>query len=168
MVILFPQKVIVFSWKLLLDRLPTRSNLVRRGVPLPERDLGCVSCAVPSESAVHLFIVCPAVLPVWYQVSSWLGLEFVILIGLAQLFQAFTSIGRGKRVRLGLFLVWHAVIWTIWTSRNNLIFSSGTPSEEPVVDRVKLLAWKWFLAKCPASSCSYHEWEVQLVLCWYR
>jgi len=36
-----PPKVIVFSWQLLLDRIPTRSNLVRRGVPLPERDLGC-------------------------------------------------------------------------------------------------------------------------------
>jgi hypothetical protein len=32
---------------------------------------------------------------------------------------------------------------------------------------VKLLAWKWFLAKCPASFCTYHEWEVQPVLCWH-
>jgi len=29
------------------------------------------------------------------------------------------------------------------------------------VDRAKLLAWKWFLAKYPASSCTYHEWEMQ-------
>jgi len=160
--------VIVFSWQLLLDRLPNRSNLIRRGVPLPERDLGCVSYPVPSESAVHLFITCPVVLPVWYQVSRWLGWEFVIPRGLAQLFQAFTGLGRRKRVRLGLLLVWHAVIWTIWTSRNDLAFAGGTLREESVVDRVKLLAWKWFLAKCLASSCSYHEWEVQPVLCWYR
>jgi len=108
-----PPKVIVFSWQLLLDRILTRSNLVRRGVPLPHRDLGCVSCSEPSESAVHLFIVCSVVLSVWYQVSRWLGWEFVIPIGLSQLFQAFTGLGRGKRVRLGLLLVWHAVIWTI-------------------------------------------------------
>jgi len=60
---------------------------------------------VPSESAVHLFIVCTAVLPVWYQVSRWLGWEFVIPLGISQLFQAFTGLGRGKRVRLGLLLV---------------------------------------------------------------
>ena len=89
-------------------------------------------------------------------------------LGLAQQFLSFTGLGGGKRVRLGLLFVWHAVIWTIKTSRNDFIFSGGTLSEEPVVDRVKLLAWKWFLAKCPASSCTYHEWEVQPVLCWQR
>jgi len=67
-----------------------------------------------------------------------------------------------------LLLVWHAVIWTIWTSRNDLIFSGSALREESMVDRAKLLAWKWFLAKCPASSCSFHEWEVQPVLCWQR
>jgi len=52
--------------------------------------------------------------------------------------------------------------------RNDLIFSGGTLREELVVDRVKLLAWKWFLAKYPASSCTFHEWEMQPVLCWQR
>jgi len=36
------------------------------------------------------------------------------------------------------------------------------------VDRAKLLACKWFMAKCPASSCTYHEWEVQPVFCLHR
>jgi len=107
----------------------------------------------------------PSFFPVWYQVSRWLGWELVMPLGLAQQFQAFTGLGGGRRVRLGLLLVWHAVIWTIWVSRNDLIFAGGLLREEPVVDRVKLLAWKWFRAKCPASSCSLYEWEVQPVLC---
>lgn len=59
----------------------------------------CVLCSVSSESVVHRFIICPAVLPIWYQASRWLGWEFVIPIGLAQLSKAFTGLGRGKRVR---------------------------------------------------------------------
>ena len=98
----------------------------------------------------------------------WLGWEFVTPLGLTQQFQAFTGLGGGKRVRLRLLLVWHDVVWTIWTSRNDLIFSSIVLREELVVDRAKLLAWKWFIAKCPASSCTYHEWEVQPILCWHR
>jgi len=117
---------------------------------------------------VHLFLACPSILPVWYQVSRWLGWEFVIPLGLAQQFFSFTGLGRGKRVRIGLLIVWHAVIWTIWTSQNDLILSGGARSEEPVVDRAKLLAWKWFLAKCPASSYTYYEWEMQPILCWQR
>jgi len=72
---------------------------------------------------------------------------------------------RVRRVRLGLLLVWHAVIWTICASWNDLIFVGGLLCEEPVVERVKLLAWKWFQAKCHASSCSLYEWEVQPILC---
>lgn len=163
-----PSKVVVFSWQLILDRIPTRLNLSHRGVPLPVGGLGCVFCAALTESSVHLFLSCPSILPVWYQVVRWLGWEFVIPIGLARQFLSFTGLGGGKRVRLGLLIVWHAVIWTIWTSRNDLIFSGGAHCEGPVVDRAKLLAWKWFLAKCPGSSCTFHEWEVQPVLCWHR
>jgi len=163
-----PSKVIVFSWQLLLDRIPSRSNLLRRGVPLSVRGVRCVFCHVSLESATHMFLSCPSFFPVWYQVARWLGWVFVMPMGIAQHFQAFTGLGWGKRVRLGLLLVWHVVIWTIWVSRNDLIFVGGLLREEPVVDRVKLLAWKWFRVKCPASSCSLYEWEVQPVLCWNR
>jgi len=163
-----PSKVVVFSWQLLLDRIPTRLNLIRRGVPLPNGGLGCAFCETPSESSVHLFLSCPSILPVWYQVATWLGWEFVIPLGLARQFQYFTGLGASKRVRLGLLLVCHAVIWIIWTSRNDLMFFGGAIGEEPVVDRAKLLTWKWFLAKCPASSCTYHEWKMQPILCWQR
>ncbi|MCI38237.1 hypothetical protein A2U01_0059465, partial [Trifolium medium] len=48
----------------------------------------------------------------------WLGREFVSLQGILQLFESFLGLGVGRRVRLGLTLVWHAVVWAIWTSRN--------------------------------------------------
>ena len=48
-----PSKVIVFSWQLLLDRIPSRSNLTRRGIPLPVGGVDCVLCAAPSAK-------CPA------------------------------------------------------------------------------------------------------------
>jgi hypothetical protein len=42
-----PSKVIVFYWQLLLGRIPSMSNLVRRGVPLPEGYGVCLLwCAV--------------------------------------------------------------------------------------------------------------------------
>jgi len=134
--------VIVFSWQLLLDRIPSRSNLIRRVVPLPVGGVGCAFSDSPSESAMHLFLSCPCFFPVWYQVSRWLGWELVMPLRLPQQFQAFTGLGGGRIVRLGLLLVWHAVISAIWASRNDLIFVGGLLREEPVVDRVKLLAWK--------------------------
>jgi len=85
-------KVIVFSWQLLLDKIPTQSNLIRRGVSLPVEGVGCVFCYSSSESAVYLFLSCPSFFPVWYQVSRWLGWEFMMPLRLPQHFQAFTGL----------------------------------------------------------------------------
>ena len=87
-----------------MDQTPTRFNLVRRGVPLPDDDLGCVFCNAPSESSVHLFLLCPSILSVWYQVSRWLGWEFVCPLGLAQQFLSFTGLGGGRRLGYVCFL----------------------------------------------------------------
>ncbi|MCI16385.1 anthocyanin 3'-O-beta-glucosyltransferase, partial [Trifolium medium] len=65
-----------------------------------------------------------------------------------------------------MILVWHAVVWTIWTSRNDIIFAGGSSTIDILVDRVKLSSWKWFLRKNPDSSCSLYEWEAQPLLCW--
>ncbi|GAU37373.1 hypothetical protein TSUD_22470 [Trifolium subterraneum] len=56
-----------------------------------------------------------------------------------------------------LSVVWHAAVWSIWLSQNDLIFTRGTVSIESLVDKVKLSSWKWFLAKnlvTPAPSMS--------------
>lgn len=47
-----PSKVIVFCWQLLLDRIPSRCNLIMRSVHLPIEGRGCIFCYGPSESSV--------------------------------------------------------------------------------------------------------------------
>jgi hypothetical protein len=50
-----PSKVVAFSWKVILNRIPTRINLARRNV-LPENgSLNCVLCDLVGESESHLF-----------------------------------------------------------------------------------------------------------------
>jgi len=44
-----PSKVVVFSWQLILYRIPTRLNLSHRGVPIPSGGLGCVLCDAQPE-----------------------------------------------------------------------------------------------------------------------
>lgn len=105
-----PSKVVSFSWQLILDRIPSRHNLLRRGVSLPEGGRGSALYEAPSESSLHLFFECPSVFMVWYEVARWLGWKLVIPLGLAQLLLYFTGLGGGKRVMIGLLLIWHVVI----------------------------------------------------------
>jgi len=54
-----PSKVVVFSWQLLLDRIPTRSNLIRWGVPLPTGwgGVGCVSLVLLAFGCLLFLLV---------------------------------------------------------------------------------------------------------------
>jgi hypothetical protein len=58
-----PSKIIVFSWHLLYDRIPTRSNLIYRGIISPEEHMDCVGIL---ESSSDLFLNCPSAMLVWY------------------------------------------------------------------------------------------------------
>jgi hypothetical protein len=50
-------KVSIFAWRLLRDRLPTKANLVTRGIITKEANF-CVSGCGAVESAQHLFLSC--------------------------------------------------------------------------------------------------------------
>jgi hypothetical protein len=57
-------------------------------------------------------------------------------------------------------LIWHATIWAIWRSRNNIIFSNGVAGPDEVVEEIKLLSWRWGLSRHKISICLFYEW------CW--
>jgi hypothetical protein len=159
-------KVFVFSLQILQDRIPTRQNLRRRRVIVGANNTSCVFCGAVEESVDHLFVSFERISSIWYRVSRWLGKEYVSPNSITQVFEGFFGLGVGRRVQLGMTLVWHAVVWTIWTYRNDTIFVGGSSTIENLVDKVKLSSWKWFLGKNPKSLCSFYEWEVQPLLCW--
>ncbi|GAU30313.1 hypothetical protein TSUD_211700 [Trifolium subterraneum] len=163
-----PSKVIVFSWQLLQDRVPTRQNLLRHHV-LREASLSlCALCGDFVESINHLFITCDCISIFWYNLARWLGFELVSPNRIASLFEWFLGLGVCRKSRLGWLLIWHAAVWSIWISRNDLIFARGTISVESLIDKVKLSSYKCFLAKNTGYPCSFYEWEVQPVMCWSR
>jgi len=59
-----PLKVVLFAWRLFRDRLPTKDNLLRRGViPLDSRL--CVAGCNSVETSSHLFLHCSTFGLVW-------------------------------------------------------------------------------------------------------
>ncbi|GJS50252.1 RNA-directed DNA polymerase, eukaryota [Tanacetum coccineum] len=68
-----PIKVNVFVWKLSLDRLPTRSNLLSRNILVS--DVACPLCDHELEDSSHLFFGCPIVKDVQKLVCRWWNLD---------------------------------------------------------------------------------------------
>lgn len=68
-----PSKVLAFSWQVFLDRIPTKVNLLKRGVNLSIEEQRCVFCNSALEDSEHLFLSCSFSMVVWGKVYGWLG-----------------------------------------------------------------------------------------------
>ncbi|GKV04742.1 hypothetical protein SLEP1_g16855 [Rubroshorea leprosula] len=53
-----PTKVSAFNWQLMLDRIPTKVNLVKRGIIKDMEESKCVVCEEQEEDSAHLFLRC--------------------------------------------------------------------------------------------------------------
>ncbi|PNX89722.1 glutamate-gated kainate-type ion channel receptor subunit GluR18, partial [Trifolium pratense] len=93
-----PLKVSIFAWRLLRDRLPTKANLVTRGI-LSSTALSCVSGCGEVESTHHLFLSCSTFGFLWALVRSWIGILMVDYFSLCHHFVQFTSSAGGSRAR---------------------------------------------------------------------
>lgn len=60
-----PSKILIFGWRLVLNRLPTRLNLERQGVLSGINNLLCLFCGGESKDSDHLFGGCP-VSRIWW------------------------------------------------------------------------------------------------------
>ena len=68
-------KVIVTTWRVLLDRIPTRVSLSRRGVMMESTI--CAMCHLKEESCQHIFLECKYAQRVWSLCFKWIGISSV-------------------------------------------------------------------------------------------
>jgi hypothetical protein len=153
-----PSKTIAFSWQLLYNRVPTRSNLEVRGVLSLDLPWECLGCVGHVETPLHLFLHCPSIMKVWLEVFKWLGFSVPIPPSLVSLFDLLKGVARNSRLWKGYLMIWHASLWSIWRARNRAIFASGIFSPLEIIEEIKVLSWKWCLARLKVAPCLYYEW----------
>jgi len=72
-----PLKVVLFAWGLFRDSLPTKDNLLRRGV-IDNESRECVAGCGLVESSDHLFLHCNISGFVWHFIYRWMGISVVV------------------------------------------------------------------------------------------
>ncbi|XP_057803519.1 uncharacterized protein LOC131018833 [Salvia miltiorrhiza] len=161
-----PLKVSAFVWKALLDRLPTKDNLIKRGILHSQEDGVCSLCWVQDESSCHVLLICYEALLVWSKVCGWIDCSLLYAATLKEHFEEFVSFGVGKVKKKILGLIWQCVVWRIWKARNEKIFKNSIPIAENIVESIKFCSWKWLKAHYPSSFyASLHEWSSHPILC---
>ncbi|KAK2372488.1 hypothetical protein QL285_073614 [Trifolium repens] len=159
-----PSKVGAFAWQLLLNRIPTKDNLLKRRI-IQTQQGRCVMCGLAPETAIHLLFHCPFAAKVWYKVMGWLGFIIIIPHNIASSLAILLDCAKNKKEKVGLCLIWSAYIWVLWSVRNNCIFNNGAVNLEEVVDHIKLLSWKWFIGRVAKGSVLLYEWNWEPLIC---
>ncbi|PNX56241.1 hypothetical protein L195_g058110 [Trifolium pratense] len=146
------------AWRLLRDRLPTRANLVTRGVLSSTADTCVFGCGV-AESAYHLFLSCSVVGPLWDFVRAWVGIPLVDSTTLRDHFVQFTaSAGVSRARRSFLQLIWLVCVWVIWTERNHRLFKGSTSTPHLLLDKIKLFSFRCLKPTSITLVSNYHCW----------
>lgn len=160
--LLAPSNCLAFGWRVLLNRVQTKDNLIRRHVQLS--DCLCPLCSSHEETVMHLLFFCQHAWLVWSHVFKWLGINFVQPSSCKEHFVQFGGLLVGIK-KVGFMSIWVSVIWHIWQSRNEAVFRGGSLTPEEIFDNCRMRSWEWLRAKCKTFSYSIYEWFNEPVSC---
>jgi hypothetical protein len=110
-----PPRIQVILWLFSQNKIMTRDNLRKRGMPKP---LEC-SLYKEIETVKHLFFECLISELLWDMVFDVFGIRVTDFLSIASKWLCITR-------HLQFNFVSSAIIWSIWNNRNNIVFNKKT------------------------------------------
>ena len=107
-------------WRAMIDMLPTRVNMIRRGVNIQNNI--CLLYSKVVETIQHLLIGCEVGQKVWDNCDNWLDISSVRHNDVLNHFRNFYVIGLGRKGNQVWKGVWVAITYEIWKHRNWIVF----------------------------------------------
>ncbi|GKV00002.1 hypothetical protein SLEP1_g12766 [Rubroshorea leprosula] len=104
-----PTKVAALNWKTLLDRIPSKLNLIKRGIIKDMAEGNCVLCNEEIEDADHLFLKCKVARGLWQACANWWGTNFTLHRDCWTTFQHFGTWTTKPCISEGWDCIWSTV-----------------------------------------------------------
>ncbi|GJV11077.1 RNA-directed DNA polymerase, eukaryota, partial [Tanacetum coccineum] len=136
-----PIKINVFVWRARLDCLPSRSNLVRRGVALDS--VTCPLCHAFVEDIQHVLFRCDIAQRIFRMICRWWDLVWQDLLSFSDWNTWFSSIRLPAKVKSLLEGVFCVAWWSIWVFRNRSIFGEVPPRRSVIFDEIVSFSFNW-------------------------
>ncbi|PWA78809.1 RNA-directed DNA polymerase, eukaryota [Artemisia annua] len=129
-----PIKINIFAWRARRDCLPTRINLIRRGITLESSS--CPLCLTGEEDVSHVLFRCSLARAVLRRVCRWWDLDWQSWSSFSEWSSWFSSIRLSSKVKSLLEGVFYVAWWYIWGLRNRSIFDSTPPTRSVIFDDI--------------------------------
>ncbi|GLT98390.1 hypothetical protein SLE2022_158970 [Rubroshorea leprosula] len=150
---LVPKKVSAFMWQSLHKIIPTKDNLIARGILKEESQALCNMCGSCIESVDHLLLNGIHAWKLWTKCLRWWGLNYVIDCNLEKAFQQHVGMAKRKKQSGG----WEI----IWLGRNEYLYKDTKIDEEKLFALVQVRSYHWITGRARQMSFSFTDWIVK-------
>ncbi|GJR86161.1 RNA-directed DNA polymerase, eukaryota [Tanacetum coccineum] len=150
-----PIKINVFAWRASQDRLPSKLNLLRRGVQVD--NLMCPICNSVQEDISHVLFTCEVAAAITRLVCRWWDVDRESFSSYMDWLSWFKNIRLGSKIKSLLEGVFYTAWWALWNFRNHEIFASKKPRKEVIFDDIVACSFSWISSRCK-SSISWTSW----------
>ncbi|GJW01487.1 RNA-directed DNA polymerase, eukaryota [Tanacetum coccineum] len=152
---LIPIKINVFMWRARRGCLPTRYNLVQKGVIL--ESTSCPVCFSDEEDVHHLLFRCSLSQEVLHRVCRWWEIDFQLWRSFSEWDAWFSSIRLPGSVKGFLEGVFYVAWWFIWGFRNRSTFDVNKPSRSILFENIVSSSFLWCNSRC-SRKFSRDDW----------
>ncbi|XP_071705340.1 uncharacterized protein [Rutidosis leptorrhynchoides] len=142
---LVPIKVNIFNWRLRLNRLPTKSNLLDRHIDVGNSS--CSLCNTLDETADHLFAKCSITSLIWARIQLWIDLTIPAWNSVDDIWASVDGVPITNNQRIVLKVITHSVLWNIWNKRNSIIFKDARSRNSVLFDDIVVFAFNWLYSR---------------------
>ena len=158
-----PSKVLCFTWRAMLGRIPSSAALLHRGISVSSPN--CSFCGAAQECADHILVSCPLAVTVWSWVWKWCNMDHSSFTCTREILEFATKWGRCPKKRSMLEVICHGAIWSLWISRNDRIFKMRHSSASRIMDDIISLVFMWFKHRGRLRNCNWSLWCMSLFNC---
>lgn len=138
-----PPRVRVFCWKAAHDALPTRWNMLIRGIIPLNFDPMCALGCSELETQDHIFISCSAARLLWRKILIWWNIPFIFPVSTSALLQQCSFVSTCSGVNKLFHLTCVRTIWTIWYARNSYIFINQGWDADDLLQFIQSRTFTW-------------------------
>nr|GEV62280.1 hypothetical protein [Tanacetum cinerariifolium] len=142
-----PVKVNVFMWRAMLNKLPTRVNLDRKGIEVDS--LLCPIYHEDVETVNHIFFTCDLAKVLWALLAKWWELDVPFCASISDCLSWLDSSSISSKARVFLDSVRAALMWFLWSFRNRLLFSTPPPKKSLIWDSIVSYSFLWISSRNP-------------------
>lgn len=153
-----PSKILIFGWRVLLNRLPTKDHLFKKRIISSASDILCVLCLDEEESLDHLFLRCVVSKKIWRGIFVWFGMDEVSFANYIDAFNFHYDVFHKFFSSSKATTIWLATCRSIWLGRIIILFRSFVINVDEIVVSYKLLSWNWLvIGNMDITLCSFMD-----------